>query len=71
METFLLFIIVVLLWIDLDEDDLCPRCSAEESQSRTTASRSRQAAFEVKRLTDQAVLRMLDEARRYEPGPRR
>lgn len=69
METLLLLIVIALLWIDVDEDDTCLDCRAFE-RGHHAPTPARRADFQLKQLTDQAVLAMLDEARRYEPGRR-
>jgi hypothetical protein len=70
MESLLLFIVVVLLWLDLDEEKCCRREEAGFGHPRLL-NQFRRADSDIERLTDQAVCDMLDEARRYEPGARR
>ena len=69
METLLLLVIIMLQLLDVADETVCPSCSGTRT-SRNTPNQVRSADLRMKRLTDQAVRQLLDEARRYEPRAR-
>lgn len=65
MDTLLLFVIAVLLWLDLDEHESCHQAVIREHGSIRREVRT--AEHRLEKLTQEALNAMLAEARRWQP----
>ncbi len=65
MDTLLLFIVVVLLWLDLDERASCHQVLTQ--QRGAIRQEVRASEHRLEKLTQEALNAMLAEARHWQP----